>query len=788
MTVSAGRSFAELLKWHRASAGFSQEELAERAGLGTRTVSDLERGVARWPYRGTIALLAEALGLDASAREELEASARRPRAAADAAGGAALLPAGLPGYLTELLGREHDVAAIAQLLRRAEGPIRLLTLMGPGGVGKTRLAIQVATSEQQYFDHGAVFVALAALRDPTLVMGAIAEALRVGEAGGQSLSTMLHAALRDRHLLLVLDNFEQVAAAAPQVADLLAACPRLTALVTSRAPLHVRGEHEFPVAPLAVCPAQGEQALSPAVQLFVQRAQAVMPDFTLSAENAASIEAICGRLGGLPLAIELAAARTRVLAPSLLLARLDRALPLLSGGGRDLPERQQTMRDTIAWSYDLLDAQAQALLRRLAVLGAGGWTLEGAEAVGAGDGIEPEHILALLEQLVDQSLVSATDTTKEAWRYTMLEPIRQYAEERLESSGEAEALRRRHAALFLDLAEQAEPELWGGPNQAAWFGRLETEHDNLRAALRWSLDSGQAEIGLRLGAALWRFWWVRGHLEEGRRWLDRGLARRLALPAALQAKALHGAGFLAFSQRDYWSARPLLEQSLALAREAQDAGRIVVVLSDLGDAARLQGDLVAAAALLEESAALARGLGRTMILAMSLRRLGFIAHAGGDSARAASYLETSLGLAREVGDRQGMAWALTVLGRVAVEQAEYERAADLLAEAWHVFGDLGNRDALAYTIEGLAGLMLARAPHPEGALYAARLYGAAEALRMAINSPLPPFDQPAYERNLAAARRGLDEGAWTAAWAEGQVLTPEQLAAPGWLGPMIPRS
>jgi predicted ATPase/DNA-binding XRE family transcriptional regulator len=794
--VSRTRSFAELLKRHRALAGLSQEELAERAGLGVRTVSDLERGVARWPYPETIALLARALGLDTAAWEALEASARRPRAVAAAA---APPPPGLPGYLTELLGRERDVAAIAHLLHRAERPIRLLTLTGPGGVGKTRLAVEVATAQQHMFDHGAVFVPLAALRDPTLVMGAIAEALGVGEGGGQPLSTLLHEALHDRHLLIVLDNFEQVAAAAPLVVDLLVACPRLTALVTSRAPLRVRGEHDYPVIPLAVSsPSEhlpGAAALAPAVELFAQRAQAVSPRFTLTPRDAETVGALCRRLGGLPLAIELAAAHTRMLAPDALLARLDRALPLLAGGARDLPERQQTMRSTIAWSYDLLDTAARALLRRLAVF-AGGWTLEGAEAVGAGDDLERERVLALLEQLMDQSLVGSSDADPpegsrspgETLRFTMLEPIRQYAEEQLEGSGEADAVRRRHAALFVEFAEQAEPELWGGPHQTAWFGRLETEHDNLRAALRWSLDGAQAEIGLRLGAALWRFWWVRGHLEEGRRWLESGLARSRAPSALLRARALHGAGFLAFSQRDYERARLLLEQSLTLAREAQDTDRIVVVLSDLGDAARLQGDPGRATALLEESVALARSLGRTVTLAMSLRRLGFIAHAGGDEARAASYLETSLNLAREVGDRQGMAWALTVLGRVATVQAEYDRAADLFSQAWQLCNELGNRDALAYTVEGMASLMMARSRHSEGARRAARLYGAAAALRAAIKSPLPPVDRADYERNLAAARRRLEADAWTAAWLEGQALTLEEVAAQGGLRPLGPGS
>jgi non-specific serine/threonine protein kinase len=505
-----------------------------------------------------------------------------------------------------------------------------------------------------------------------------------------------------------------------------------------------------------------------------------MPGFAFGAENAAVVGEICRRLGGLPLAVELAAVRTRVLPPDALLARLDRALPVLAGGGRDLPARQQTMRDTIAWSFELLDVDAQILLRRLAVF-AGGWTLEGAEAIGAGGGVEREQILALLEQLADQSLVSTSDTPEGTWRCAMLEPIRQYAEECLDGSGEADAIRRRHAELFLDLSERAEAELWGGPNQATWFGHLESEHDNLRAALRWCVDAAQAEVAIRLAAALWRFWWVRGHLEEGRRWLESGLAGGPDLPATLRAKALHGAGFLAFSQRDYERATALLEESLALAREAQDTDRIVVVLSDLGDAARLQGRPVRAVELLEESAALARRLDQMVILAMSLRRLGFIAHATADYTRAASLLETSVTLAREVGDRQGMAWALSVLGRVATEQTDYGRAAALLAEAWHEFGHLGNRDALAYTIEGMAGLWTACAPHPEGARRAACLFGATESLRAAINSPLPPFDRPEYERNLAAARRQLAEDDWAAAWGQGQAMTLEQLAAQGLL-------
>src|SRR5919202_1421218 len=494
-----------LLRAQRERRGLTQEVLAERAGAGlsVRTISNIERGHTR-PYRHTLEVLAGALGLGAAERAALLAAWRARPAPPSAAA------PGVPAALTPLLGREREEAAVAHLLRRRE--VRLLTLTGPGGVGKTRLAYQVAADIHAAFADGVVTVDLAPIRDPQLVMPAVARALGLREAGRLSLREQLAAHLRAKRLLLVLDNMEQVAAAGPALAEVLAACPGLTALVTSRAALRGRGEHVVAGPPLDVpdpTRVRDLQALAqvPAVALFVQRAQEVRPDFALTSTNAAAVAAICARLDGLPLALELAAARLTLFLPQALLARLEGApsnapmtrdptLQVLVSGARDLPERQRTLRDTLAWSYDLLAPQEQTLVRRLVVF-AGGCTPEAAEAVCLLDGEAPLAVLAGLIALVDHSLLRQ-DVVADAdeARLVMLETVREYGWERLAASGEAAAVQRAHAAYYLGLAEEAAPEL-EGPEQAAWMARLEREHANLRAALQWTLaHSGPAEPAL----------------------------------------------------------------------------------------------------------------------------------------------------------------------------------------------------------------------------------------------------------------------------------------------------
>jgi predicted ATPase len=743
------------------------------------------------PRLETVARLATALDLNSADRAALigaavgtpvEHAATAPPAEGSPSGASAALA--LPGPPITLLGREREETAVLGLLAQAREPgaARLISLIGPGGVGKTSLALQVGAAAQRDYAYGAVFVDLSPLGDPALVLPAIAQALALREAGDQGMREVLIAHLRDRQMLVVLDNAEQVIEAAPRIADLVAVCPRLVVLVTSRVALRVRAEQRFRVPPLAIPPAGkhapiDELADNPAVRLFVARAQAVELDFRLNAANAEAVAAICHRLDGLPLAIELAAARIALLSPQALLAQLTQAagaLSLLKGNARDLPARHRTLRATFEWSIGLLTVAEQVLLRALAVFTAG-CTLEAAEAVCRADvlGDPIEDIFEGLASLVDKSLLRAEAVSDTETRFAMLRTIHDYARELLAASGERAILEQSHAAFFEALAADAEPALTG-PEQADWLARLEREHNNLRAALQWTRDSGNLDRRVRLAGNLWRFWYTRGHLSEGRAWLEEALesasGRGEAVPAPDTAKARIGAGVLATMQGDYPRAAAHCEESLRLYRELNDRQGMAVALNILGNLAINQGLYDRALRLSEESLTLQRELGHQRGIALALNNLGFVVLQHGNYPRAEALCRESLELARALQDNLGMGWALSNLGDAAREQGEYGQALARYAEGIPLCHSMGSTDGVASCLEGIASVVGAQGRHK----WAVRLCGAAAALRGAIGAALPSAGRAAYDQTLASARATLGAEEFAAAWESGHGLSEEQ--------------
>ncbi len=724
VTPATFTSFGALLRYLRLRLDMNQRDLAIAVGYSESQISRLEQN-QRLPDPDTLlARFVPALELDEEpelvarlmelAHAARSRPARPPEPAAPPPEPAPAAPvfAPLPAPPNALFGREQEIAAVAGLLRRRD--VRLVTLTGPGGIGKTRLALAVAAELRDEYASRVAFVPLAAVSEPGLVPGALAQALGVEVGAGQSPEAALQQWLRDLRLLLVLDNFEQVAGAAPLISALLASAPGLCVLVTSRSLLRIYGERDFAVPPLALPPRSPEAPESDlsdigrtaAVALFVDRAQAVRPGFRLTPENARAVAAICAHLDGIPLAIELAAARLRLLSPQALLGRLRDRLGELAGGPRDLPARQQTLRGALAWSYDLLSPAEQAAFRRLSAF-SNGFTLDAAAAV-IGDaraerpsGDARAAALDMLSALVDQSLLRLDGDADEGGRFSMLETIRAYALERLADLGEEQEVRRRHALYFLQLAEETERQL-AGPAHLQWLERLDAERDNLRAALAWALEAPQqpgdgaspaerAETGVRLGAALWKFWRTRSRQHEGRRWLEGVLALEGAAEHPARGYALYGAGWIAHDQGDFARASACFEASLGLYRAIGHRRGIAESLHGVGEIARSEKDLRRAQALFEESLQLYRELGDAEGIAWTLDHLGLVAYDQRDYRRAAELLRESAQRFRSLGHGWGIATTLAHEGLALAALGDYAGAAALFAESRDCYRALGNR-------------------------------------------------------------------------------------------------
>jgi predicted ATPase/DNA-binding CsgD family transcriptional regulator len=682
-------------------------------------------------------------------------------------------PNNLPSELSSFVGRERELAEVKRLLEDH----RLLTLTGPGGCGKTRLALEAAAGEMaDGFEDGVWLVELAPLANPSLVQGAVASVVGAREQPGRALIETLSEHLGSKKVLLVLDNCEHLVEACAALAEaLLRSCPGLRVLATSREALGIIGEVAWPVPSLSLpdlrrLPDVESLTLYESARLFVERAAAVRPSFALTERNSAAVAQVCYRLDGIPLALELAAARTKVLLVEQIADRLDDCFGLLAAGGRTAMPRHKTLHATMDWSHELLSDEERALFRRLSVF-AGDFTLEAAESVCAGGELGRDEVLELLSCLVDKSLVVARELDGEA-RYRLLETVRQYGQEKLSESGEAGQVREQHARHHLALAREAEPEL-KVERQVAWLERLEREHDNLRAAMRWLLGSGRLGEAAGLGWALWLFWGIRGHFAEGRRWMEQALsANGDAEAASARAKALFVAGMMANYQGDHGAAVPLVEESLELFRGLGDTAGVAYALSNAGFAASGQGRHQEAIALNEEAVDLFLEAEEKWGAAIQLCFLAVAWRDRGDRARAKPLAEQGLALSREVGERQALCAALYTLATLAQAESDHERARDLFEEGLVLSAELGNEADVAHNLEGLASIAGAQGEIAR----AARLWGAEQALLEEIESSVYTYvpDRSLRQSREAAARSQLDEAAWTTAWAEGRAMSPAQ--------------
>ncbi len=686
-------------------------------------------------------------------------------------------PNNLSSELSPLIGREAELAEIMDLLRQPN--TRLLTITGVGGTGKTRIAQAIAHESLMEFSDGVYFISLSAIENPELVIPIIGQTLGVQEESGKSLKERIGDYLREKKMLIVLDNFEQITQAAPMIGELLLGSVNLKILVTSRVHLHLRFEHELTLQPLAV-PTDKRLSLDelnayPAVALFVERAKAAKSNFALTDENADSVAEICRRLDGLPLAIELAAVRVKMLSPQAILTRLTNSLKLLTGGARDLPERQQTMRGAIAWSYDLLDADEKKLLNRLAVF-ARGFTLEGAEAIALNSNFPNTDlkidIFDVLSSLVDKSLLAQREQADGEPRFRTLEVVREFALETLTASGEADEIKHRHAAFFANLSEEAEPQLLSA-NAAIWYEKLEQEHDNLRVALEWTLEY-EPETALRIVTAIYRFWLGRGHLAEGSKWTRAALEKNNAdIASKLRAKAARGIGNLSVLQGDFEAANFYYQTSLRLSREIGDKQLICYALAGLGNMKTFRGDLSSGRTLIEESLTIAREINDKLHITLTLNSLGEIARDEVDYQAARSYYEEALAIAKKESLSIAIPTYTGNLASVTCLLEDYQAAHSYCLESLKISEELGDKKGIGGALDRLAALAVKDGKMEK----AAYLWGAAQSIFEAIGYKIEKVDQDFKDRYSHEARMAISDEAFDAAQAEGKLMQMKKAIA-----------